>query len=78
MVQVPDSEDELDRFSGVCTFGLIIARINNSSVEEGEEMALNRKKGLHELLADRAKETVPKDALGSQSLPSLPFCSSYS
>ena len=32
----------------------IVARVDNSSEEE-EEMALNRKKGLCELLADRAK-----------------------
>ena len=35
VVQVPDSEDELDRFLGVRTSGLIIARIDNSSEEEG-------------------------------------------
>ena len=43
--------------------------------EEEEEMALNRKKGLRDLLADKAKGSMPKDALGSQpplSLPSPP------
>ena len=43
MVQVSDSEDELDRFSSVRTLGLIIARIENNSKDE-EEMALNRNK----------------------------------
>ena len=43
VVQVSDSEDELNRFSGVRTLGLIIARIDNNSEDE-EEMALNRKK----------------------------------
>ena len=43
VVQVSDSEDELDRFSGVRTLSLIIARIDNNSEDE-EEMALNRKK----------------------------------
>ena len=43
MVQVSDSEDELDRFSSVRTLGLIIARIENNSEDE-EEMTLNRKK----------------------------------
>ena len=72
MIQVLDLEDELDRFSGVRTSGLIIVRINNSSEEEEEEMALNRKKGLWELLADRAKGPVPKDISRSQSPPVLP------
>lgn len=72
VVQVSDSEDELDRFLGVRTFGLVIARIDISSEEEDEEMALNRKKGLREFLADRAKEPVPNDTPRSQPLPSLP------
>ena len=65
MIQVLDLEDELDRFSSVCTSGLIVARIDNSSEEEEEEMALNRKKGLRELLAEKAKGSAPKDTLGS-------------
>ena len=43
VVRVSDSEDELNRFSGVRTLGLIITRIDNNSEDE-EEMALNRKK----------------------------------
>ena len=72
MVQVSNSEDEPDRFSGVHSPGLIIAQIDNNSEEEGEEMALNRKKGLHELLANRAKGLVPKDTSRSQPFPCLP------
>lgn len=33
----------------------------DDSSEEEEEMALNRWKGLRELLADRNKELAPKD-----------------
>ena len=65
MIQVLDLEDELDRFSSVRTSGLIVVRIDNSSEEEEEEMALNRKKGLRELLAEKAKGSAPKDTLGS-------------
>ena len=55
----------LDRFSGVRTSGFVVAHIDNSSEEEEEEMALNRKKGLQELLVDRAKGPTPKDTSGS-------------
>ena len=72
MVRVLDSEDEPERFSGVHTLGLVIARIDNSSREEGKEMALNRKKGLRELLVDRAKGLAQKDTLGSEPLPAFP------
>ena len=61
MIQVSESEDEPDRFLGVHALGLVIARIDNSSEEEEEEMSLNRKRGLHELLANRAKGLAPKD-----------------
>ena len=61
MIQVSDSEDEPDRFLGVHALGLVIARIDNSSEEEEEEMSLNRKRGLHELLVNRAKGLAPKD-----------------
>ena len=38
-------KNELDRFSSVRTSSLVIAHIDNSSEEEEEEMALNRKNG---------------------------------
>ena len=57
-------KNELDRFSGVCTSSLVVAHIDNSTGEEEEEMALNRKNGLRELLVDRAKGLVPKDTSG--------------
>ena len=43
VVQVSDSKDKPNRFSGVRTSGLVIARIDEN-FEEEEEMALNRKK----------------------------------
>ena len=70
VIQVLDSEDELDKFSSVRTFGLVVALIA-SDLEEEEEMPLERKKGLRELLAGKAKGSAPKDALGSQLPPPL-------
>jgi len=69
VVQVSISKDELERFSGVRTPGLVIARIDDSSEDE-EEMILNRKKGLKELLVERNNGT-----LGSQPLLALPLSS---
>ena len=74
MIQVSDSEDELEKFSGVRAFRLVVTRIaSNSEEEEKEIMPLERKKGLHELLVGRAKGSAPKDALWSQIPPTLPL-----
>ena len=69
VVQVSVSKDELERFLGVRTPGLVIARIDDSSKDK-EEMVLNRKKGLKELLVERNNGT-----LGSQPLLALPLSS---
>lgn len=71
MVQVSNFEDKLDRVSGVCPSGLVITRIDNNSKEEEEEMALNQRKGLKDLLVGRKKGSASKDALGSLPLPLL-------
>ena len=72
MIQVSDLEDEPNRFSSTHTSDLIVTHIDNSFEEEEEEMALNRKKGLRELLADRAKGPMPKYTSGSQRPLALP------
>jgi len=75
VIQVLDSEDELDRFSGVRTFGLVVALIASDSEEEEEkeeEIPLERKKGLRELLVGKAKGSAPKDASGSHLSLALP------
>ena len=73
MVQVLDSEDELNRVFVVRPFGLVITRINDSSKdEEEEEMSLNPRKGLKDLLAGRKKGSEPKDVPRSYPLPNLP------
>ena len=72
MIQVSNSKDELDKLLGVRTSSLIIVHVNNSSKEEEEKMALNRKKGLHEILVERAKGSASKDTPGSQPFLALP------
>ena len=73
MIQVSNLEDDLDKFSDVHPFGLIVARVDNSLEEEKDEIPLNnKKKGLCQLLASRAKRSTPKDALGSPPLPPPP------
>ena len=61
-----DLEDEPNRSSGVRAPRFVVARIDNSSEEEEDGMSLNRKRGLHKLLVDKAKGLAPKDVLGSQ------------
>lgn len=72
MIQVSNSENELDKFFNVRTPRFIVAQVDNNLEEEEEEMALNRKKGLRELLTDRAKGSAPKDASRSQPPLALP------
>ena len=64
MIQVLDSEDEPDRLLGVYTSSLVITCGGNSSKEEENEMALNKKKSLHELFTKRAKGLASKDTQG--------------
>ena len=72
MIQVSDSEDELDKSSGIYTSRFIVASITSDLEEEEEEILLERKKGLHELLMGKAKGSTPKDASESQ-LPASPL-----
>ena len=65
-------EDELDKSSDIRTPRFIVAQVDDSLEEEEEEMALNRKKGLCELLANKAKGSTPKDASRSQPPLALP------
>ena len=72
MIQVSNSKDKPDRSSNVRTSKFIVAWVDNSLEEEEEEMAMNRKRGLCELLANRAKGLAPKDASRSQPPLALP------
>lgn len=66
MIEVLDSEDELERPSGICPSRFIVVRVDRSL----EEMLLDRKRALCELFASKGKGSAPKDASGSQ--PPLP------
>ena len=77
VIEVSDSEDELDNSSGVHSIRFIVARITRSLEEEEEEMPLERKKGssFRELLAGRSKRSTSKDTSGSQLPPPPPSAS---
>ena len=77
VIEVSDSEDELDKSSGVRSIRFIVARITRSLEEEEEEMPLERKKGssFRELLAGRSKRSTSKDTSGSQLPPPPPSAS---
>lgn len=77
MIQLSDSDDELDKSSDVRALGFIVACVASGSKEEEEEegeMLLERKKGssLCALLAGRFKGSESKDVLGSKLPPPLP------
>lgn len=61
----------MDRTLGVRAPSLVIARIDSNSEEE-EEMVLNKRKTLKELLEDRAKGQTSKDPVTPSPLPTLP------
>ena len=71
-MEISDSKGELNRSSIVHSPKLIVARVDSNSEEE-EEMALNQRKGLKELLVGKNKGSSSKDAPRSQPLPALPF-----
>ena len=74
-MELSGSKADLDRFSTAQSPQLIIARVNTSSEEE-EEMALNLRRGLRDLVAGRKggpSKDVPKTQLPpNPTLPPLP------
>ena len=64
LVKISNLKGELDKSSIVRSPRLIVAWVD-SSFEEEEKMALNRKKGLKELIAERNKGSSLKDTLRS-------------
>ena len=68
MVEVLDSEDELDRVSGVRPYSLVIAHLDDSLEDKEEEMALNQRKGLRDLIvANLGAKGKPTKSQGSSS-----------
>ena len=63
VIPILDAEDKFDRFSGVRTLGLVVAHEVNSSEKEEEEMALNLRKGLRNLMARRNKGSSSQEVL---------------
>ena len=71
LVEVLDSEGELDRSSATHSPELVIARVDTTSEEE-EGIVLNPRKGLRDLMAERNKGLSSKEAPKSQVPPILP------
>ena len=70
-VELSDFEAKLDRLSTAHSPRLLVARINACSKEE-EEMALNPRRGLRDLVAQR-NGALSKDAPQTQLLPVPPL-----
>ena len=70
-MELVDSEGELDKSSAAHSPRLIIARVDSSSEEE-EDMALNPRKGLKDILAKRNKGSSSKEAPKTQLPSNLP------
>ena len=72
LVEVSDSEVGLDRFSAANFPRLVVARIDTSEEEEEEDTALNQRRSLRDLMAERNKGLSSKEAPKSQVPPTLP------
>lgn len=70
-IKIPDSEGELDKSSVARSPQLIIAKVDSNSEEE-DAMALNPRKGLTDLMAERNKGLSSKEAPKSQLPLTLP------
>jgi len=66
-------KEEADRYSGVHHPTLVVARVDSTSEEEEDEMALNRgNRSLRDLMATRNKGTTSQEVPKSQVPPTLP------
>ena len=70
-VELSDSEGDFDRFFAAHTPILITARVDTSS-EDKEDMALNPRRGLKDIIAGRNKGSSSKEAPKTQLPPNLP------
>ena len=71
-MELSNSEAEFDRFSAAHSSRLIVAWGDTSSKEE-EEMALNSRKGLKDLVARRNNGSSSKEAPKTQLPPNPPL-----
>ena len=71
-MELSNSEAEFDRFSAAHSSRLIVAW-GDTSFEEEEEMALNSRRGLKDLVARRNKGSSSKEAPKTQLPPNPPL-----
>ena len=73
VVNISDAKEEADRHSGVHVPILVVTRLDSTSEEEKDEMALNRgNRSLRDLMATRNKGTTSQEVPKSQVPPTLP------
>ena len=72
LVELLDSEVKFDRSSAAHSSRLLITQVDRS-FEEEEDMALNTRRGLEDILAERNKGSSSKEASKTQFPPSLPL-----
>lgn len=65
-----ESEADIDRLSAANTLGLVVAQIDSDFEEE--EMALNQRRSLRDLMASRNKGATSQEVPKSQVPPTLP------
>ena len=68
--ELSESEVDIDRLSAANLPGLVVAQIDSSSEEE--EITLNQKRSLRDLMASRNKGVTSQEASKSQVPPTLP------
>ena len=71
-VEISDSEGELDKAFAACSPKLIVTRVDPNS-EDDEEMDLNLRRGLKDLLTGRNKGSSSKEVSKSQVPANLPL-----
>ena len=71
VIPISIAEEEFDRLSSVRTPVLVVTRPDSSSEEE-EDMALNLKRGLKDLIAGRNRGSSSKEVHKSQAVDNLP------
>ena len=72
VVELSDSDADLDRASAAPDTGLVIARVNISEETEEEGMDLKPRTGLRGLLSNRSKGQSSKDVSKEQIAPKAP------
>ena len=72
LVELSDSDSDIDRSSAAPTLGLVIAQVDTSQEVEEEGMDLKPRSGLKGLLSNRNKGQSSRDAPKEQATSNLP------